>query len=493
MIIRIVKLLILIISILSALTGIRIWLFNESILPNIALSWIDTIQLGGNIFNQHLILGFALLGLVILLAAFGSWQFIRKRDVKVAGKPSWVLKKSILFAIYTLLGASILSGLFTYSGHVNDLILYATVNNVHTYSFYGLAGLGLFYLILLFVFRKDQIGSDYKTTGSVWATAAVLLTSLGISVLGVYSVFKYLERPVTIISKNIYRSPIIDGRTSGIEWVGADSLSVIASGGDNFPNEMTQVKMKSFHNFQYIFFLFQWADPEPSFNRSVIKTDSGWIELKSEFSPFGESVYFEDQLAISFHKSNSGCAQSCHLGNSIRAGSHYTQGDTADLWVWKAVSTNPASEGDDGWWGAKLNDSVGGRHFDNSPGGGYISNLNEEWDEPYFLPGHHAFDNWIWTQSDKYLPYRASLDNYQIGATLPGMLVSRFTGDRSDLYAKGEWRNGVWTLELSRRINTGSPFDAVLRNEVTIGLAVFNNSEIKHAYHIISVIFVVED
>jgi hypothetical protein len=395
-----------------------------------------------------------------------------------------VLSKAMLFSIYTLLGTGIISGLMAYSGRINDLIFYATVKNVHNYSFYGLIIVGFAYLGIVTLYRQKIAISEYKTVGPNWISAFILLISVGISFFLARGIEDFLEQPVEFVSRSINRSPIIDGRASGIEWVGADSLSMILTGGDNFPNGVTELKVKSFHNYYSIFFLFQWPDPEPSFNRSLIKTDSGWIELNSKASPFGESAYYEDQLAISFHSGISNCAQSCHLGGKNRSGSHYTSGDTADFWVWRAVSTNPAFEADDGWWGEKTNDSIGGVHFDNSPGGGYMSNLNREWDEPYFLPSHHIFDNWIWMESNKFIPYRASLDNYAAGSTIPGMLVSRIAGDRGDIYARGQWRNGVWTVELSRSKTTGSPFDITLRESITIGFAIFDNSELKHAYHL---------
>ncbi|MGH8016283.1 MAG: ethylbenzene dehydrogenase-related protein, partial [Candidatus Zixiibacteriota bacterium] len=156
------------------------------------------------------------------------------------------------------------------------------------------------------------------------------------------------------------------------------------------------------------------------------------------------------------------------------------------------VSTNPAFEADDGWWSYKINDSAGGRHFDNSPGGGYASNLNEEWDEPYFLPWRIEFENCIVTESDRYFPYRAGLDNFAQGATLPGMLVSKHSGDRGDIYARGQWRNGLWTVEISRLKNTGSTFDVTLRGESWLSLAVFNNAETEHAYHLKPLKFIVE-
>ncbi len=494
MIIRLLNLVIFLISIFLVLTGLRIYLFNESITPLPIIGWIDSLQTGGNVINQHLVLGYWLAGLLIVRLLVGIWNWYRYRSRKSSEPlPLAVrLKEAVGVGILTLLAASIFSGIMVYTGKMDSALVFTTIKNIHTNSFFGLLLLTLFYLGIFVVtkFKKYQRAQEELLNAvSDWIATGV---SALLAMLVVIAVFVYAEKPAKILSKNIHRGIIVDGQARGIEWVGTDSLMINVMSGDNFPNEMTQLKMKSFHNFQYMFFLFQWPDPEPSFNRSLIKSDSGWIELKSEYSPFGESVYFEDQLAISFHDGGANCVQSCHLGNSSKAGSHYTKGDTADLWVWKSVSTNPASEADDGWWGASVSDTVGGRHFDNSAGGGYTSNLNEEWDEPYFLPSHHIFDNWIWMQSNKYIPYRSELDKYQIGAMVPGVLSAQFAADRSDLYSRGQWRSGMWTLELSRMLHTGSPFDKKQRGEITIGLAVFNNSELKHAYHLRSVRLEVE-
>ena len=36
------------------------------------------------------------------------------------------------------------------------------------------------------------------------------------------------------------------------------------------------------------------------------------------------------------------------------------------------------------------------------------------------------------------------------------------TGSRADIRAKGAWRDGVWTVEMARRLDTGNPDDLQL-------------------------------
>jgi hypothetical protein len=81
MINRIINICSILFGVFLLITGLRIWLFNQSILPPIYLSWLDSISLGGNIFNQHLVLGYFLLGLVILKSALNISRLVRFRDL----------------------------------------------------------------------------------------------------------------------------------------------------------------------------------------------------------------------------------------------------------------------------------------------------------------------------------------------------------------------------------------------------------------------------
>ena len=378
---------------------------------------------------------------------------------------------------------TVFSGLLVYSEEVTDPLMHATLENMHFVSFLGIVAVSIIYLLFRIFFRYRKVISTFdrpKSISSVWPS---YIAAMLILILLAWTVSLFLQSPLTLTSRKINRNVVLDGHGHTIEWYGVDSVLVPVTGGDNFDNSSTNILVKSFRNRRYIFFLFRWQDNSRSFNRRLIKTDSGWIEQKSDSSIFGESVYFEDQLAVSFHKSSSGCLQSCHLGSSKQAGRHYTNGDTSDVWIWRALSTNPVGEADDGWWAESADDSSAGIRFDNSAGGGYASNLNRDWDEPYILSYHPAFRYWIDMNSEYVMPYRPGLDIFEVGATQPAVVTLPFMGDRGDIRVRGNWANGVWTVELSRSLNTGSPFDISFFGTVWMSLAPFDNSEKMHSYH----------
>ena len=95
-------------------------------------------------------------------------------------------------------------------------------------------------------------------------------------------------------------------------------------------------------------------------------------------------------------------------------------------------------------------------------------------------------------RSKYFMPYRSSLDIFDVGAIQPAVVTAPFTGDRGDIRAKGNWANGLWTVELSRSLNTGSPFDLALLGTVWMSLAPFDNSEKMHSYHFKTIKLIVE-
>jgi hypothetical protein len=288
------------------------------------------------------------------------------------------------------------------------------------------------------------------------------------------------------------RSAIVDGRDNDIEWYGVDSMQVRTFGGVNFQSSVAEAIIKTFHNKQRIYFLIKWADPTRSFNRQLIKTDSGWVREVSQYKNiYGENIYSEDKLGLYFSRKDN-CASTCHIGSCNNLGLHYTDNDTADIWQWMAVSTNPADEADDRWWGEFDNDIYGGQHFENKASGGCKSNLNDDWKQPYFLPINYLSRNWIWYGSNSYEPYKEENDTFPLGYRIPSILVAPILGDRGDVTASGRWRNGYWTVEFSRKISTGSDYDIPFRGELYFGLALFDNADIKHTYHLKPIKLVIE-
>ena len=73
---------------------------------------------------------------------------------------------------------------------------------------------------------------------------------------------------------------------------------------------------------------------------------------------------------------------------------------------------------------------------------------------------------------------------------MPGIVVAPFDGSRGDIAAKGVWKNGVWTVEIRRKlVTTGDKvkeqdvqFDD-LKKTYYFGVSVFDNTAINHTYH----------
>ena len=83
-------------------------------------------------------------------------------------------------------------------------------------------------------------------------------------------------------------------------------------------------------------------------------------------------------------------------------------------------------------------------------------------------------------------PYRAEHDTFAIGSTLPSVLYrsNRFEGDRADVRAFARWNDGQWSLELSRKLVTGSQYDISLKENVCLWFAAFDHSQTAHTRHV---------
>jgi len=476
-----------ILLILLSLTGLRLgWLHEDRFSSDLARI-IDTITPGGVVFTWHIILGYLLVAAGIwyvtymLLSNEGKRLFALYRDRQYAFS-----KKLLYLLTFVVTLTTVFTGVSLYVGLYDGPEGYLFNSFVHRWSFY---------LLLLFIAKHifDTVFSSRININSIFfgrtnqqkARHHTLIISLVITAV-VGGTFVFLtEKPKKLVSHKQNRQAVIDGIVSDGEWNGADSVVVQTWGGSNFVASAVAVTIKTFHNQQDIYFLVRWSDPTLSFNRYLVKTDSGWIEERSKYKDrFGETIYSEDKLALFFGNNSAGCAATCHVSSPGKMGLHYTDNDTVDVWEWMAVSTNPALEADDRWWGGYESKSSGGRHFDNKASGGYQSNLNTEWKQPYFLPTHLTQRFWIWFGSGKYIPYRSELDTLLVGSRVPSVLVAPTTGDRGDVRARGIWRNGVWTIELARHLSTGSAFDLPFHNNLYFNIAVYDNADLKHTFHL---------
>ena len=85
------------------------------------------------------------------------------------------------------------------------------------------------------------------------------------------------------------------------------------------------------------------------------------------------------------------------------------------------------------------------------------------------------------------VPYTKELDDkIPVGTVLPGVLImGDYEGDRADLFGGAKWKDGHWTLELSRNIATGSQYDVdfVPGKDVFMWVSVFDHNQTRHTRH----------
>ena len=356
------------------------------------------------------------------------------------------------------------------------------------------------------------------------------------------------------------KAPVLDGDASDPVWSHATPQTIRGVKGLH-QDGYIDVTIKGVHDGKYVYFMFQWKDPDVSLKRFPLrKTVDGWEVLQTAFDKFDENVFYEDKLAVYITDVvNGSCAMTCHVGSGPQAargdkhGMHYTtHGEIGDIWHWKSVRTNNMAGDnevgytDDQYFGPPTpvppnlkpgQRYTGGYDTDPHPGGGYRynfvklaskdppintkdarDNTNEQLTKvPSFAGDHYKGGNefnknlvrpiklppkldirtnsdpttseegaiW-WIHESEGIPYDEKLDNYPVGALIPNILLAPFQGDEADIRAKGKWRNGYWTLETRRVLDTGSKYDVAFKFQrpVYLSVATFNRTQTRHSEHL---------
>ncbi|HOZ06964.1 MAG TPA: ethylbenzene dehydrogenase-related protein [candidate division Zixibacteria bacterium] len=473
--------------ILLAATGLRIAVVNgaEWLSPEVR-ALIDRLTPTGNIYRLHLFAGVLLAATGIFYCAYLLFTGEHRRLTDLFHRSEYSFTRKLTYlSMLVLAAAALLTGTSLAAGLYSGGPGYLFNSFVHQWSFRLLVLFAALHTLEVSLSLRGRVAcmfSGKPLVGAVrWPALAI---AAAVAVAGGTALHVSLGRPPTLACRAAGSPIVIDGYLGEGEWAGADSAIVQTQGGANFLYAAAPVTVKTARDRQRIFFLLRWPDDTRSLNRHLVKTDTGWIPERSVFTgPYGEDIFFEDQAALYFSRSG-GCASTCHVGRASRPGRHFTGGDTADVWVWMAVSTNPTAEADDRYWAAPAGESGDGRFFDNLAAGGYRDNLDSILRFPYFVPTHRLFRDWLLYGTPGYEAYDHRADTFPLGHRIPAVLVAPSTGDRGDIEARGVWREGVWTVELSRLLATGSPTDIGFQSELYLGIAVFDNAEKKHAGHL---------
>lgn len=330
-------------------------------------------------------------------------------------------------------------------------------------------------------------------------------------------------------------APVIDGETSDPIWQRIQPLYVRTEGGGNFGGTgETTVSIRAVHDGQRAYFLFIWDDPSRSLKQlPLTKAGGRWQLLHDGYENGDEHAYNEDKFAVLLTQLDTILAgdTTFHAGvrpisNEPASGSgrgfHYTMGRglLADVWQWKALSTNTSNHCDDDYFGqpvaatqqqlAGLTPYRGG--FAHDPGtAGYQKDFTTTRPGDYadgVLPrrlpndfasmtaalgrvdldpnhGESERARWYLTDDDS-VPYTSERDRIiPDGAVIPGVIITgTFSGDRAAVSCAGRWAAGRWALEVTRRLQDQSPYHVPIKTATFMRVAAFDHTQIQHTRHV---------
>lgn len=505
-------------ALVSLATGLRIAADQRPGLgPEGAWHWLTGLLPQGAVFHWHLlcaaVLTGALAGHVLLLAAGGGHRRFRlgRASRGVPGLGPAVISH---WAGLLLLLAALATGLGLYLGGLP--VAAATLREVHFWLALGLPG--YIAVHLLAHWRLGGVGQllamlRVRARGLGWGLPALVTGGL----LAVAFVrLDAIVHPVLTVAQTA-TPPRLDGRGDDPAWAAASPVTLGTHRGPG--QEVIPVTLRAVHDGQRSWWLFSWPDPTRSLaHLPLVKGTDGWRVLHDGFERDDERTHYEDKLAVMLAADAPRAAlTSIHLGASPLAGApparhgrgyHYTSGgERHDLWHWKAVRTDPLFQADDQSFGppepahALAPRYTAGYRSDPKTRGGYGAN----W--AWFRPGtvtpkrlpsssQHRFATAAGQVPDPGprgtvmrwgdgFPYAPSADRVPTGTAIPAILTSdAMEGDRGQVGARGHWADGHWTVEMSRDLDTGSPFDVAIADGTCLWVSVFDHVQTDHSYHL---------
>lgn len=312
-------------------------------------------------------------------------------------------------------------------------------------------------------------------------------------------------------------APTLDGIANEAFWASAPGLTIKTTeaappGAAN--RSSTAVVMKSVYTKDSVYFLVVWDDPTYSIDRQRWIFD-GKTWSKEDQIPLekgGASTNYEDKIAFmwsinspTFEKEGPwalyrDAAEAAKAGYQ-RPVKTAPKGETLDMWHFKLVRTGFTMPGqvDDQY----VNDTFdstkapeAGRFSDPGAGGYYNNERDMKMADgttvkvPKYGMKNGNTNAFILTQEMIDRGDAVELSDAQVmampkGAHLPAIIGRLFTGSRGDITGKAEWKDGKYTLEFGRKLDTGDTVNDVAFKDLSktyfFGVATFDNAQIQHA------------
>ena len=239
-------------------------------------------------------------------------------------------------------------------------------------------------------------------------------------------------------------APSIDGDASdwGNEWVSVHVKPAKEDDNKNRTGEL-DVQIQAGVNGQEFYLIARWPDEQAD----IIYRPLIW--KKNKYKP---SKKRDDMFAVRFEMG--GDFNSCMIADA-----NYE----VDTWLWSAARSN------------EKNYATDGHHL--------ITLKMTENAAEYTTPSGKTVYIYKWSDEGKPGFKNAKRSKKKTEDSLPGVtFLGEPEGSIADVSAKGVWKDGFWTLEFKRKLNTGYKDDVVLPEKGAIRgqVAVFNKGFAEH-------------
>ena len=222
-----------------------------------------------------------------------------------------------------------------------------------------------------------------------------------------------------VVAVNVQRPPVIDGRADDAVWTRARAVTTIDAVAE------IPLTLKAVYTEDAIFFLVQYPDATENREHKTML----WDEAAKMYR-MGPAR--EDTFVFKWHLG----AGPVDLRLS---------GDTphlADIWYWKAYRTDHAGYADDKMHVFSITRMPRSQKILSATGHSFY----------LFRPGDAGE-----------AAYRAVVHEKYEGDQVLRYAFAQPSGSRADIRAKGEWKEGSWTIEFARPLDTGQSDDVQFR------------------------------
>ena len=235
---------------------------------------------------------------------------------------------------------------------------------------------------------------------------------------------------------------VLDGDGDGADWADVSGTRVnVRSTRQDAKASTDDVLVKAGIHGEYVYLYLEWRDPKPD----ELHKPWVWDDVLGKYVTGSQR---EDRLALQFEMTGD-------YGTDWFSGNSFT----ADMWHWKASRTNPLGLAHDKRTVVSTQKLLRAYRAQTPQG------------NPVYLTR---------PSDDGAALYRSKRYRSRVEPLMPKYLLSdEPSGSIADIEAKGVWFDGMWRLDLRRKLETGHDDDVVFTRGRAVrgGIAIFKSSE----------------